>query len=59
MKAASAIGKFINSPGTNPNINYPRAKVAELKQFKDSCTAEEWVQFGKDACGFLGEEFEA
>ena len=58
MKSSSAISKFINSPGYNSEMSYTKANITEIKEFKDSCTSEEWTQFGRQACEVLGEAFE-
>ena len=52
MKTASAISKFMAEG------NYSRVKMNELKEFKASCTPEEWKEFGKQAADLLGETFE-
>ena len=58
MKSATAIQKFLNAPGLNPEMSYPRVTVAEIKQFKDSCSPAEWAEFGRQACELLGEKHE-
>lgn len=61
MKSAAAINKFLNKEGTNPafpEMTYSRVSVAEIKEFKVSCTPEEWTLLGKQACDELGVEHE-
>jgi len=58
MKAAAAIIKFIGLPGHNSDMNYHKAPVAEIKNFKQACTPEEWQEFGRQACEAMGETFE-
>ena len=58
MKAATAITKFINSPGYNSEMIYPSAKIQEIKSFKEACSPEEWATFGRQAAEALGEVFE-
>ena len=52
MKATTAIRNYINKD------NEDKATVSEIKQFKDTCSKEEWKDFGRQSCELLGEPFE-
>lgn len=58
MKTATAIKKFMDVPGFNPDMNYEKASAKEIKEFKDTCSEVEWKEFGRQACEVLGETFE-
>lgn len=58
MKAANALRAFFNKPGCREDMYYLTCPVTEIKQFKESCTVEEWQEFGRQACEAIGEVFE-
>lgn len=49
MSAVVAIKKFCGSPGNNPEMIYPDVGMKELKSFKESCSEQEWAEFGQHA----------
>ena len=56
MKTATAIRTLLgNGVGCNPEMVYPKASMMEIKEFKESCSPEEWIDFGRQACEVLGE----
>lgn len=58
MKSSTAIKKFLDMQGYNLTMHYPKVGIAEIKEFKVSCDEAEWREFGKQACGAIGEEWE-
>ena len=58
MKSASAIKKFMDTPGFNPEMVYTKPSMMEIKEFRTSCSDEEWKKLGRQACEAIGEEFE-
>ena len=59
MKASVAIRNFFNSgPVCSAYCSYPPVSVNEIKEFKDSCTFEEYQEYGRQACELIGTEFE-
>ena len=59
MKAATAIKRFLDKPGYNPDMIYIKPNMTEIRELKDSCSAQEWQELGRQACEALGVEFEA
>ena len=58
MKAATAIRKFLGSPGLDTGHVYDTPKMSEIVEMKNACKDGEWQAMGKDACELLNEEFE-
>ena len=59
MKTATAIRTFISTPGHNPEMDYLKPTMQEIKDLKTACSQEEWSELGKQACDALGIEWEA
>ena len=56
MSPATAIRTFFNNgPTCNPAMQYHPVTVKEIKDFKDVCTPEEYLELAGQAAKLLGE----
>lgn len=59
MKPAAAIMHFFNKhPGHDLGTRYPHLNVKELREFKNNCDPDEYVELAKQACDIMGEKLE-